>query len=170
MNRVTVLIAIAGVVACAGAFGQGKTVCPVDRKAVANPAKATRVVINGRRNYFCGPKCVAAFRKNPEKYVTPAIAGDCPILGTPVADIIPDHRRVVNNNLYYLCCEGCANSIATSFTHLKRQPDPVTGEVFEVNSNSPRLDYQGQHYFFALDDNKKAFEKNPGKYAVVFGK
>jgi YHS domain-containing protein len=150
----------------APAFGQGKSGCPVDKKPTAGSKSVVQV--NRKRTLLCSPKCAAAFRKQPEKYLDKV--GDCPVLHNPVAKVAADGRLVVNNQLYYFCCAGCKEGFLQSPAHLKKLEDVVTQEVFTVGDSSPRVDYQGQHYLFATADSKAAFEKNPDKYAVIFGK
>ncbi len=150
------------------AGAQSKRACPVSGKAVTDISKAPMIQINRKRTYFCCEKCVTAFRQKPEKYLKEV--ANCPILENPVAKIGAANRVVLNNNLYYLCCEGCTSGFLKAPDHLKKQPDVVTGELFLAGSESPHMEYKGQHYLFATAQTKATFEKNPAKYVKLYGK
>lgn len=160
-----VVLAAAALVGTA-ALAQGKTVCPVDKKPIPDVTKAQTLQVNRKQLALCSPKCAETFRKDPEKYLEKV--AECPVLGNPVAEITRVRRMVLNNNLYYFCCNGCGGGFLTSPAHLKRLKDPVSGEVFEATSGTPKAEYRGQHYLFATEANKTAFEKAPEKYAVLF--
>ncbi len=164
--RLPVLALLGAALAAGAVLAQGRT-CPVDGKPAADTG-APMVQVNRKRLYFDGAKCAAAFRRQPEKYLKKV--ADCPVLHNPVSKVAPDTRLVVNNTLYYFCCAGCKGGFLKSTQHLKKLEDVVTREVFEATSDSPHVEHQGQHYLFATEDSKAAFEKEPAKYAVLFGK
>jgi YHS domain-containing protein len=145
---------------------QKADVCIVDGKL---PTKGGSVVsVNRKRLTLCSKGCASAFQKAPEKYLK--IVAHCPVLENPVPLIKPERRIVLNNSLYYFCCGGCHGGFMQTPDKVKKIKDVVNGEVFEVGSTSPHLEYQGQHYLFVTDETKAQFEKEPAKYAVVFGK
>jgi len=173
MNRVLLpaaltaaLLGLSLTTAPARAEKEKEAKCPVSGKTVAIDDKTPKVLVNGQPSYFCCPNCPKAFAKTPEKFIKDA--GKCPVMGTP-AKADATARKVVNNNLYYVCCPGC-DVVASPEKTLKTLVDPVTKKEFKVTSNSPRSEYQEQIYFFSAAECKVAFDKEPAKYAVLFGK
>jgi len=45
---------------------------------------------------------------------------------------------------------------------------PVSGEVFTVASDSPKVEFEGKTYFFCCDDCVADFQKDPAKYVAKF--
>jgi YHS domain-containing protein len=173
MNRVILpaalvagLLGLSLATAPAGAQKDKEAKCPVSGKALTVDEKTPKILVNGRPSYFCCPNCPKAFAKTPEKFVKDA--GKCPVMEHPAT---PDAsaRKVVNNNLYYVCCPGCDVTAAPEKS-LKTLTDPVNKKEFKVTAASPRSEHEGQVYFFSAPECKAAFDKEPAKYAVVFGK
>jgi YHS domain-containing protein len=77
---------------------------------------------------------------------------------------------VLNNGLWYLCCPNCVDSAPKDPALLKSLTDVVSGKPFKATDASPRSEHQGQHYVFESAETRAAFDKEPGKYAVIFGK
>lgn len=166
--RPLILAALCGLtLAAAHAQGQ-KAKCVVSGKEIEVGDKTPRVSIQGKQHYFCCENCPKAFAKTPEKFVKDG--GNCPILGSKNNAIDPGHRVVVNNGLWYICCEGCADGAPTAAVVLKGLRDVVSGKQFDATAASPKSTYQGQHYYFPNAEAKAAFDKEPAKFAVVYGK
>ncbi len=95
--------------AFAGA-GKPQTLCPVMNRKID---KSIYVDYQGQRIYFCCRGCVAAFKKNPEKYVK--ILKDQGVALEPVQTRCPVMGRKINKKFYadykgrrvYFCCKGC---------------------------------------------------------------
>jgi YHS domain-containing protein len=45
---------------------------------------------------------------------------------------------------------------------------PVSGEVFTVASDSPKVEFEGKTYFFCCNDCVADFQKDPAKYIAKF--
>lgn len=142
--------------------------CPVSGKAVKVEEKTPRVLVNGKPLYFCCDKCPAAFAKTPEKFVREPV--NCPVLGG-AAVVSSQLRAIVNNNLYYFCCPSCDAELLSGISRfIPKTVDPVTGKEFKPEANSPHVEYKGQHYFFTGEESRAAFDKNPEKYAILYGR
>ena len=142
--------------------------CIVSGKEIEVTEKTPRVLVQGKAQYFCCENCPKAFAKEPEKYVKEV--GKCPILGTPVMNPNSGERVVLNNALWYLCCANCTDGAPKEAALLKSLTDVVSGKAFKGSDESPRSVYKEQQYVFESADTKAAFDKDPAKYAVVFGK
>jgi YHS domain-containing protein len=173
MSKIKILLAVVGALLVASPFvaraeSPQKATCPVSGKEFEVGEKTPRSSVQGKPVYFCCENCPRAFTKKPEQFVK--TIGDCPVLGQPVTAPDPTHRLVINNGLWYTCCPGCIDMLNSSAAALKELTDVVSGKKFKVTEDSPKSDYQGQAYYFAAAESRAAFEKDPGKYAVVFGK
>jgi YHS domain-containing protein len=162
------IAALCGLTLIAAQAADQKAKCVVSGKEIVVTDKTPRVAIQGKTHYFCCENCPKAFAKTPDKFVKDA--GDCPIIGGKNNTVDAGHRVVVNNGLWYICCEGCADGVITSTKVLKGLRDVVSGKTFDGTASSPRSAFQGQHYVFPNAEAKAAFDKEPAKYAVVYGK
>ena len=45
---------------------------------------------------------------------------------------------------------------------------PVSGEVFTVATDSPKVEFEGKTYFFCCNDCVADFQKDPAKYVAKF--
>lgn len=143
--------------------------CPVTQQKFTDSAAHKGYVVDGKRVAFCCNDCPALFAADPEKYVTADMLGKCPVMHGPNHKSATT-RVVLNNQVNYFCCAGCDTKFsAAPAKYVTSLTDVVSGKSFKVAENSPRSDYKGQVYLFASDDNKSTFDKDPGKYAVVFG-
>ena len=147
-------------------MAQKADLCIVDGKQQTKGGSV--VSVNRKRLALCSRGCLAKFQKTPEKYLK--TVAHCPVLENPVAMIKPERRIVLNNNLYYFCCDGCHGGFLQTPDKIKKIKDVVNGEIFEAGSTSPHVEHQGQHYLFVTDETKATFEKEPGKYVVGFGR
>ena len=84
-----------------------QVLCPVTGKPVDKKISAEH---NGSKVYFCGPKCVDKFRKDPARYQT-VLANSyiyqtkCPVMG---GDIDPQSfTTLAGGQRVYFCCSGC---------------------------------------------------------------
>jgi YHS domain-containing protein len=142
--------------------------CVVSGKEIEIGEKTPRVLVQGKPRYFCCENCPKAFAKNPEQYLKDV--GNCPVLGQPVTNAAAERRLAVNNGLWYTCCPGCMDTLNGSPVALKELTDVVSGKKFKPSELSPRAEYKEQAYYFASEETKAAFEKEPAKYAVVYAK
>jgi YHS domain-containing protein len=86
----------------------------------------------------------------------------------------------------FLLLAGCAStksgeagtSTAAQATPLKQPGEaalgdrttcPVSGEVFTVAADSPKVEYEGRTYYFCCEDCVGDFQKDPPKYLSKFG-
>src|SRR4051812_48308413 len=79
--------------------------CTADGRSFTVTKQTPSVCVNGERLRFCSDGCLKTFAATPEKMILSMAT--CPIFTnkTPKADHAM--RRVLNNNLYYLCCAFC---------------------------------------------------------------
>ena len=78
-------------------------------------------------------------------------------------------RSVVNNNLYYLCCEPCMGWMRDRpHVYLKELKDPVSGKWFKVAETSPKVLHKNQIFLFETPETRSAFDREPAKYVVEF--
>jgi len=145
-----------------------KAKCVVSGKEIEVTDKTPKVSVQGKTQYFCCENCPKAFAKEPEKYVKEV--ADCPILGTQVNSPNAVGRVVLNNGLWYVCCPACVDGVAKDEKVLKALTDVVSGKTFKATEQSPRTEYKTQLYLFETAETKTAFDKEPAKFAVVFGK
>ena len=69
---------------------------------------------------------------------------------------------------YYLCCPMCVNTFDGAPERYSKAHDPVNGQVVD-KATAPVLGYRGRAYFFASDESRAAFEKDPDRYANAVG-
>jgi len=118
LRFLTTAVALATFVATAGAAPADKpappakpqTICQVTGKPID---KSISTTYDGQKIYFCCPKCVAPFTKDPETYLTKlgeqgqlveSHQALCPVSGDPIdARVFTDYhgRRV------FFCCKMC---------------------------------------------------------------
>lgn len=170
MKRIAVL-AVAALGLCtlsAWSAAPEKAKCPVSGKEFEVSEKTPKRYVQGSARYFCCDNCPKAFTKSPEKYLSDV--GNCPVLGTAVTSINPSDRVIVNNGIWYTCCPGCVDTLKSDSSAFKELEDVVSGKKFKVTGEDPAAEFRGQRYYFQNAANKAAFEKEPSKYAVVYGK
>ncbi|MFI5398640.1 MAG: YHS domain-containing protein [Candidatus Binatia bacterium] len=64
---------------------------------------------------------------------------------------------------YYLCCPMCANAFKKEPEKFSKAHDPVSGQVVD-KATAPVLGYKEQAYFFASDESRATFAKDPERY------
>lgn len=168
IRPIAFLGALALAAGLAGAVQAEKVKCVVSGQEVELTDKTPSARIQGKKVYFCCQNCPKAFAKTPEKFVKTTVA--CPLMKTDVAAPKAAERVVINNGLWYVCCAGCVDGLGGNPAVLKELDDVVSGKTFKVKENSPRAEFKGQIYLFESPETKAAFEKDPEKYAVVYGK
>jgi YHS domain-containing protein len=108
--------------------GDGVTTCAVTGEELAD--KSIHGEFFGRTVYFCCAGCLAKAQKSPELYVKATEAeqakaaregseflgkGDgietCPVTGEPVNKTL---KGEVNGRTFYVCCEGCIETVKKS--------------------------------------------------------
>jgi YHS domain-containing protein len=62
------------------------------------------------------------------------------------------------------------DGVANNTKVLAGLEDVVSGKKFKAALTSPKVTYKDQVYYFESAETKAAFEKEPEKYAVVYGK
>jgi YHS domain-containing protein len=165
---VTALAAAALLSGLAAGAAAPKAKCIVSGKEIEVTDKTPRVMIQGKAHYFCCENCPKAFAKTPEKFVSDA--GDCPVIGSKVDAANADQRVIVNNGIWYTCCPGCAEGVESSTVVRKGLEDVVSRKKFTATGASPKSTHKSQIYFFENAETKAAFDKDPAKYALVYGK
>jgi YHS domain-containing protein len=69
---------------------------------------------------------------------------------------------------YYLCCPMCVNTFDGEPERYSKAHDPVSGQVVD-KATAPVLGYRGRAYFFASDESRAAFAKDPDRYLKAVG-
>jgi YHS domain-containing protein len=158
--------AVLGLVVAAGADEVGKKVTdPVSNKMITVAKETPFVVVNLERVYFTDAKNRETFLKTPETYLKAPV--ECPVRGLK-GKANKANRLVVNDQLVYFCCAGCANAFKNEpNSFLDKVTDPVSGKEFNLTADSPRGEHKGTLYYFESPESKETFEKEPGKYAKV---
>ncbi len=149
-------------------FAADKAKCAVKGEAVTVTAQTPRVYVQGKPLYFCCATCSKAFVKSPEQYVK--TLGACPVLSADITAAKAEERVVINNALWYVCCTSCVDGVKANTVVLKDLEDVVTKKKFRGSPSSLHSDYRGQVYFFENAQSKAAFDKEPARYAVIFGR
>jgi YHS domain-containing protein len=158
----------AAILAVVPVSAQGqKAKCAVSGKEIEITDKTPRIDVQGKAQYFCCENCPKAFAKTPEKFVKKV--GNCPVQGAAVTSAKAEDRKVINNSLWYVCCAGCKDAVASNTVVLKELRDVVSGKTFKPAAGAPRSTYKDQVYIFETKDTQAAFDKEPAKYAIVFG-
>jgi YHS domain-containing protein len=162
-------LAVSGALLTAGALGlraedTKEATCPVSGKAVAVNDKTVTLTVNGEKQSFCCGNCQAAFAKEPAKFIKTAMT--CPVMKGGKVNPTTAPRVAINDNLFLTCCGGCPAAIEKTPTkYVKELRDPVSGSMFTLAEKAPHSMHKGVHYFFASEENKKAFDADPDKYS-----
>jgi YHS domain-containing protein len=162
-------LAVTGALLTFGALGlraedTKEATCPVSGKAVAVTDKTVTLTVNGEKHSFCCGNCPTAFAKEPAKFIKTAMS--CPVMKGNKVSMASAPRVAINDNLLMTCCAGCPAAIEKAPTkYVKELRDPVTSSKFTLAEKSPHSMYKGVHYFFDSEENKKAFDAEPDKYA-----
>lgn len=69
---------------------------------------------------------------------------------------------------YYLCCPMCVNTFDGAPERYAKAHDPVSGQVVD-KATAPVLGYRDRAYFFASEESRAAFTKDPDRYANAVG-
>ena len=69
---------------------------------------------------------------------------------------------------YYLCCPMCVGTFDSAPERYSKAHDPVSGQVVD-KATAPVLGYGGRAYFFASEESRAAFQKDPDRYANTVG-
>jgi YHS domain-containing protein len=131
-----------------------------------NPRKENIMIITAIATMLLGQGAVAA---------APVLA--CPIMGSnsPATGKAIDYNGV----RYVMCCGGCPEPFKKDpTTALKNEKlkgklvgvslfDPVSGARIEAKNAKSFADYNGIRYYFANDDEKKAFDAEPKKFTAA---
>lgn len=77
--------------------------CPVSGEKI-DGSEGKPVTFNylGKEYTFCCENCVAAFKKDPKKYIKEELL--CPVMGEAVDE---ENTTVYNGVKYYFCCKPC---------------------------------------------------------------
>ncbi len=76
----------------------------------------------------------------------------------------PGLPEVYNGKTYYLCCPMCKQTFENNPEKYSKARDPVSGDLVD-KATAPLLAYKGQAYFFASEENRAAFARDPARYA-----
>lgn len=167
-------ISLAATLAMTGGWAQSaaqklpiRALCTTDSKALAVDSRTVRLWVNGQPRFFCSPGCRDKFASFPEKYVRETVY--CTVQPNFKGFVQRTRRAVVNNSLYYLCCEPCVGWMRDQpWLYLKELQDPVTGKWFKPGEESPRSTLERQVYLFENTENKAAFDLAPASFAVRY--
>jgi YHS domain-containing protein len=142
--------------------------CIVDQKPITPTAETPVIYVNGQAQFFCSAGCRTRFLGWPEKYVQTMVV-KCTVQPYTTAHMDMARRTVVNNNLYYLCCEPCTGWMREKpQEYLHELKDPVSGHWFKVTEGSPREIVKSQVFLFESAQTKSDFDKDPAKFTVEF--
>jgi YHS domain-containing protein len=99
---------------------------------------------------------------------------DCPVMGSPAGS---NDLFLYKGIVYSTCCPGCnVQFMSNPEKFLKKESSSIVGwSVFDVISKRPidpetakaHTEYAGIRYFFASEENRSKFDKNPKQYAQV---
>ncbi len=130
--------------------------------------------------YFCCPRCIGKFEKDPgkfAKFVTaqhkaladlPKVQVACPLSGRPID---PEAFVQVDGQKVYACCTRCtakyektpekfAAGLAAGYTYQTKCP--VSGKAIDPAAFTTLK--SGFNVYFCCDGCKDKFAKEPGKY------
>lgn len=83
-------------------YGQSEpSHCPVDGRAVTANEHTRTIWVNELRLQFCKIECLRTFATGPEKFLDATV--HCPVFRDKTVKVGDRRRRIVNNNVYYLC-------------------------------------------------------------------
>jgi YHS domain-containing protein len=140
------------------------------KKTRLNPA-IRPVYVNWRPIGFCCASSVAAFLKDPEKYLKEQKI-DMRCVVNQGRHAAPDAKRrvMINYEIFYL---STADALAQFKRHTLQYcgwlTDPVSGARFRPTASSPRMLYNARPYYFATISNRMKFEARPDSFAVRKG-
>ena len=78
-----------------------------------------------------------------------------------------DHRARVNHELFFFADEAEAKRFRDDpLAYCGTVTDPVTHTRFEPDADSPRIDYNGQPFFFASNLSHSVFSTMPDSFVV----
>jgi YHS domain-containing protein len=80
----------------------------------------------------------------------------------------PGIPHTYQGKTYYLCCPMCVNTFDGAPERYSKAHDPVSGQLVD-KASAPVLGYRGRAYFFASDESRAAFEKEPDRHANAGG-
>jgi YHS domain-containing protein len=70
-----------------------------------------------------------------------------------------------DGNTYFGCCAMCSQSIAQDPDKYTKAKDPVTQVVVD-KADAIIHAFNGKAFYFASEENRKVFEKDPTKYVM----
>jgi YHS domain-containing protein len=107
-------------------------------------------------------------------------AYSCPVLHNPIPTLTRDTQSSDYMGVrYYFCCEGCKPQFDKDQAKFLKDDknknktlgaslfDPITAKRLDPEKAAVHSDYNGVRYFFAKEDDKTTFDKDPKKYAAV---
>lgn len=104
----------------------------------------------------------------------------CPVLHNSIVKITKDTQSSdYKGTRFYFCCDGCKPQFDKDQAKFLKDEknkgktlsvslfDPMTSKRIEPEKAKAQSDYNGVRYFFAAEDDKKTFDKEPKKYATA---
>jgi YHS domain-containing protein len=104
----------------------------------------------------------------------------CPVLGTKIDAVTKDNQSSDYKGVrYYFCCNGCKPQFDKDQTKFLKDAknkdkvlgislfDPVTTKRLTPEKATTHSDFGGVRYFFAKEDDKKTFDKEPKKFTTA---
>ena len=102
----------------------------------------------------------------------------CPVRGQAIDAVTKDTEFSDYMGVrYYYCCEGCKPDFdKNQQKYLKANKgkiigasffDPITTRRIDPAKAQSHSDFNSVRYFFAKDDDKKSFDKEPKKYTIA---
>lgn len=103
----------------------------------------------------------------------------CPVLHNPIEKVTKDTQFSDYMGVrYFYCCEGCKPQFDKAQSKFLKDPknkdkvlgvalfDVITSTRIEPGKAAAHSNFSGVRYFFAKEDDKKTFDKEPKKYTV----
>lgn len=106
----------------------------------------------------------------------------CPVLGSKIDAVTKDTLSSDYKGVrYYFCCDSCKPQFDKNQDRFLKASkdkspakvigaslfDPITTRRIDPEKAAAHSDFGGVHYFFAREDDKKTFDREPKKYTVA---
>lgn len=75
----------------------------------------------------------------------------------------PGIEHTVDGKTYYVCCPMCTQRMDAEPERYTRAHDPVSGKTVD-KATAPLLAYKEKAYYFATEESRAAFAKDPERY------
>ncbi len=89
----------------------------------------------------------------------------CPVDPSKAAILDRDHRVRLGHDLFYFSTpQAKAAFLKEPLRYCGTLTDPVSNLLFRPTQDTPRIEYEGETFYFMSEGTRKAFAKTPEKY------